>query len=132
MSTPIRFLSTVLHLGVAFLLLTSIPGFSQQKTGESGNQRLREGVKELKEGRKLDGERIKRLEDIVDKLVKEKAAAQPQAPEKPPGKEKGQEALEREVEEFLKQSGTGKKEAAPAPKHRQQSAEPASRALTAI
>ena len=114
------------------MFLLGVPVLAQEKPGESGNQRLREGVKELREGRKLDGERIKRLEDIVDKLVKEKAAAQPQAPEKPPGKEKGQEALEREVEEFLKQPGTGKKEAAPAPKHRQQSAEPASRALTAI
>lgn len=105
---------------------------AQEKPDESGNQRLRDEIKELKDGRKLDGERIKKLEDIVDKLVKEKATTQPPAPEKPVAKEKGQEALEREVEEFLKQSGTGKKEAAPAPKHRQQSAEPASRALTAI
>ena len=97
------------------VFLLGVPALAQQKDDQSENQRLRQEVEQMKEERKQDRERIKRLEDIVDKLTKEKPSAPPPAPttEKPPAKEKGQEALEREVEEFLKQSGTGKQGAAP-------------------
>ena len=64
------------------VFLLGVPALAQQKDDQSENQRLREEVKELKEGRKEDRERIKRLEDIVDKLVEEKkkTAAPPPAP----------------------------------------------------